>query len=89
MRRLLTIILLAPLYVYRYSLGLLLRRHCRFHPSCSGYAIEAIRCHGPWHGSIMAAKRIGRCRPGYPGGVDLVPNQSQTVTIDDRRQVAP
>jgi putative membrane protein insertion efficiency factor len=47
--------------------------HCRFHPTCSAYALEAIRVHGALRGSLLAAKRIGRCHPWSPGGVDQVP----------------
>ena len=46
---------------------------CRFYPSCSNYAAEAIEVHGAWRGSILGLRRIGRCRPLGPHGVDLVP----------------
>jgi len=46
---------------------------CRFYPSCSNYAVEAIQVHGAWRGTLMAARRLGRCRPFGPHGVDLVP----------------
>ena len=51
------------------------RRHpcCRYSPSCSSYAIEALEAHGPWRGGWLSARRILRCRPGTRGGSDPVP----------------
>ena len=46
---------------------------CRFYPSCSNYAVEAIETHGAWRGVALAARRLSRCRPLGPHGVDLVP----------------
>lgn len=46
---------------------------CRFYPSCSQYAIDALKQHGPWRGSWLATKRLGRCHPWNPGGYDPVP----------------
>ncbi|MGD0053857.1 MAG: membrane protein insertion efficiency factor YidD [Acidimicrobiales bacterium] len=46
---------------------------CRFYPSCSHYAAEAIEIHGAWRGSLLATRRLLRCRPFGPHGVDLVP----------------
>jgi putative membrane protein insertion efficiency factor len=46
---------------------------CRFYPSCSNYAIDAFAEHGFWTGFALTAKRLGRCRPFGPHGVDLVP----------------
>jgi putative membrane protein insertion efficiency factor len=46
---------------------------CRFYPSCSHYAVDALRGHGPWRGSGLALKRLGRCHPWNPGGYDPVP----------------
>jgi len=46
---------------------------CRFYPSCSEYAREAIETHGAWRGSAFALQRLSRCRPLGPHGVDLVP----------------
>ncbi|MYE13542.1 MAG: membrane protein insertion efficiency factor YidD [Gammaproteobacteria bacterium] len=58
---------------YRYALSPLLPRSCRFHPSCSAYALEAIRVHGPWRGGWLGLRRIGRCHPFNDGGYDPVP----------------
>ena len=46
---------------------------CRFHPSCSSYAYEALRVHGALRGGWLAIRRLGRCHPWNPGGVDHVP----------------
>jgi putative membrane protein insertion efficiency factor len=46
---------------------------CRFYPSCSQYALEALEVHGARHGTVLALRRLGRCRPFGPHGIDLVP----------------
>jgi len=43
---------------------------CRFYPSCSTYAVDAVKKYGPWKGMWRAAKRVGRCHPFHPGGYD-------------------
>ncbi len=55
---------------YRATLGRFLGGHCRFYPSCSQYAQEAIDLYGPWRGGWRALRRICRCRPGGGGGFD-------------------
>ena len=50
-----------------------LPRHCRFEPSCSEYARQAVWAHGARHGAGLALRRIGRCHPWSPGGLDPVP----------------
>jgi hypothetical protein len=61
--------------IYQHSLGLYVGGHCRFHPSCSEYAIEAVRAHGALRGSWIAMKRIGRCHPWGAYGMDPVPGK--------------
>jgi hypothetical protein len=65
--------LIALLRFYRYAISPMLGRNCRFHPTCSEYAIEAIQRHGALRGGWMAAKRVGRCHPFNSGGYDPVP----------------
>lgn len=69
MTRLLTGLLIA----YRYAVSPMLGRNCRFYPSCSEYAVEALRRHGALRGTWLAMKRVGRCHPWHAGGVDPVP----------------
>ncbi|HAF55251.1 MAG TPA: membrane protein insertion efficiency factor YidD [Thauera sp.] len=66
-------VLIALVRFYRYAISPMLGRNCRFHPTCSEYAIEAIERYGALRGSWMAAKRVGRCHPFNPGGYDPVP----------------
>ena len=68
-----TRVLIACLAAYRYALSPMLGRSCRFHPSCSEYAQEAVERHGALRGVWLALKRIGRCHPWHPGGYDPVP----------------
>lgn len=58
---------------YQWVLSPLLGPRCRFYPSCSNYAIEAIDRHGLISGGLLSAKRICKCHPGHPGGIDEVP----------------
>ena len=58
---------------YQLVLSPLLPASCRYHPSCSAYAIEALQRHGAWRGSVLAGRRILRCHPFAVGGYDPVP----------------
>ena len=58
---------------YRFFLGPLLAPACRFYPSCSAYAEEALQTHGALRGGWLSAKRLCRCGPWHRGGVDPVP----------------
>lgn len=61
---------------YRYLISPVMANHCRFHPSCSNYAIEAIEQHGACKGVWLASKRLLRCHPFNPGGYDPVPEKN-------------
>lgn len=62
---------------YQLLVSPLLGPHCRFHPSCSHYAAEAIERHGLGRGALLALRRLSRCHPWHPGGVDPVPPRTQ------------
>jgi putative membrane protein insertion efficiency factor len=72
-----TRLVLMPLVGYRRWLSPLLPARCRFYPSCSAYAVEAIQTHGLARGGWLAVRRLARCHPFQPGGVDLVPPKRQ------------
>ena len=59
---------------YQILLSPMMGQKCRFYPTCSNYAIEAIRRHGAARGSWLAARRVCKCHPWNEGGVDLVPS---------------
>jgi putative membrane protein insertion efficiency factor len=63
----------ALIRLYQWTLSPLLGPKCRFHPSCSNYALEAIQRFGILHGSWLTVRRLGRCHPWHPGGIDPVP----------------
>ncbi|WP_433266908.1 membrane protein insertion efficiency factor YidD [Actinosynnema sp. CS-041913] len=71
--------LLLPIRFYRRFISPALPPTCRFHPSCSAYAVEALTVHGPLRGSWLAIRRLGRCGPWHPGGLDPVPPRRTTV----------
>jgi len=68
-----TRVLRATLRAYQFVISPLLGPRCRFHPSCSEYAYEAVGIHGPLRGSWLALRRLARCHPWHPGGFDPVP----------------
>jgi putative membrane protein insertion efficiency factor len=63
----------ALILVYQRVLSPLIGRHCRYHPTCSQYAKEAMLKHGFLRGAYLGAARVLRCNPWNPGGVDFVP----------------
>ena len=69
MKRLLILLLKG----YRFAISPLYGQVCRYHPSCSAYALEAVTEHGSLRGSWLAARRVGRCHPWAEGGYDPVP----------------
>ncbi len=66
-------LLTAPIRAYKFFLSPWLGQSCRFTPTCSTYAIEAIETWGPLRGTALAASRLGRCHPWCKGGHDPVP----------------
>jgi uncharacterized protein len=66
---------IAAVYAYRYTIGLFVPPSCKYHPSCSQYALEAFRRYGLLRGSLLAGWRLLRCNPWSDGGVDRVSDQ--------------
>ncbi|MDQ7730165.1 membrane protein insertion efficiency factor YidD [Halomonas sp. SpR8] len=80
-------VMIGCIRVYQYTLSPLLGPRCRFWPSCSSYTIEAIQVHGPFKGGWMAVKRIVKCHPGNPGGMDPVPGgRSERLCQEDEQE---
>lgn len=73
-----TLLLIAPIRAYQYVLSPWLGLHCRFQPTCSCYAIDAITEHGPGRGLVLAIARLSKCHPWHQGGTDPVPTKHNT-----------
>lgn len=73
MKKILVNILLIPIYIYRAVISPVIGPSCRFTPTCSKYAIEALKKHGPFKGLYLTVKRILRCHPWGGSGFDPVP----------------
>ena len=71
--RLLKIVLQTLIRAYQFTLSPVLGPACRFYPACTEYAHQAIMRHGPARGTWYAIKRLSRCHPFHPGGVDPIP----------------
>ena len=69
-------VLLAAVRFYQRAISPAFPPRCRFQPTCSAYALEAIELHGAGRGTWLAVRRILKCAPWHPGGVDLVPDPS-------------
>ncbi|SDP75902.1 hypothetical protein SAMN04487905_108163 [Actinopolyspora xinjiangensis] len=74
-----------PVHAYRRVISPLLPPTCRFYPSCSAYAVEALRVHGAIRGGWLAVWRLLRCGPWHPGGIDPVPPRKAPKQRDARR----
>jgi putative membrane protein insertion efficiency factor len=72
---------IVPVIGYRRFISPLLPPVCRFYPSCSEYALEALRTHGAVRGLWLAVRRLARCHPFNPGGYDPVPPRPQGVVL--------
>ncbi|QGA49540.1 membrane protein insertion efficiency factor YidD [Pseudomonas brassicacearum] len=72
-------LLIGLVRLYQFLISPLLGPRCRFYPSCSHYAIEAVQSHGAFRGAWLAVRRLGRCHPWHPGGYDPVPPHNPTT----------
>ena len=94
-------VLLGLLWFYRNAISPMRGPTCRYYPSCSTYAVGALRIHGPAKGTLLAVARVGRCHPWSDGGVDLVPlkgawraapaaiaDNGPSAAVDDPAQLA-
>ncbi|QGK71911.1 membrane protein insertion efficiency factor YidD [Allosaccharopolyspora coralli] len=77
-------VLLVPVHAYRWVLSPILPPSCRFYPSCSEYAVEALTVHGAFRGSWLTLRRLGKCGPWHPGGLDPVPPRRHRSSTVDR-----
>jgi putative membrane protein insertion efficiency factor len=75
MRSLVSKIVLAPVRFYQRLISPLFPRRCRYEPTCSAYAVEAVKTYGPARGVVLAAWRLLRCNPFSSGGLDPVGDQ--------------
>lgn len=89
MRRPFSKALIGLLRGYQFAISPMFGQTCRYYPSCSSYAIEAIRIHGSFKGTWLAIRRLARCHPWTPGGVDHVPPaRSKTSSVATPRSDA-
>ncbi|HET7328617.1 MAG TPA: membrane protein insertion efficiency factor YidD [Nocardioidaceae bacterium] len=77
-------VLIALLRLYRAFISPLYGQVCRYHPSCSAYALEAVAEHGSLRGSLLAVRRLARCHPWSAGGYDPVPTKDTTPITTGR-----
>ena len=68
-------VFLAPIRLYQRLVSPLMPARCKYHPTCSEYAVQAIRVHGPMRGVVLAGWRLLRCNPLSDGGIDRVEDQ--------------
>ena len=69
---------------YQVFISPFLGQNCRFYPTCSCYAHQALQKHGPVKGRVLAVKRIVKCQPFHPGGIDLVPESADESSSDQK-----
>jgi putative membrane protein insertion efficiency factor len=74
-------IMLAAVRFYRSWISPALPGSCRFAPTCSTYAHQALERHGAWRGALMTARRLLRCHPFHPGGYDPVPEKTSDFKL--------
>jgi len=81
--------LLLLLRAYKLGVSPFLGQNCRFYPSCSDYAAEAVRLHGALKGSLLAGKRLCKCHPWHAGGLDFVPGSAEAQANSPSSSVVP
>jgi putative membrane protein insertion efficiency factor len=69
-----------PIRIYQWTVSPLLGPRCRFHPSCSNYALGALARFGILRGGWLSLRRLGRCHPWHPGGFDPVPSSNDRLS---------
>lgn len=79
-QKILVWVLVKTVKFYQYFISPLFPPSCRYYPTCSNYAIEALKVHGVFKGSYLAIKRILKCNPYFAGGVDKVPPKKQMTS---------
>jgi putative membrane protein insertion efficiency factor len=84
MRSALSGLIVLLIRIYQWVLSPLLGPRCRFYPSCSNYALEAVQRHGALRGGALALRRLLRCHPLNPGGIDPVPETLQRRSAPTR-----
>ena len=75
MRRFAAVLVMAPIRLYQRFISPLLPRRCKYEPTCSAYAVDAVRSYGALRGSVLALWRLLRCNPFSDGGLDPVSSQ--------------
>jgi hypothetical protein len=70
-------VLLVPVYIYKYAISPFTPASCRHYPTCSEYALQAVKIHGPFKGIWLTIKRILRCHPWGSSGYDPVPPKNE------------
>ncbi|AAF38037.1 Putative membrane protein insertion efficiency factor [Chlamydia pneumoniae] len=80
-------ICLLIIYLYQWLISPLLGSCCRFFPSCSHYAEQALKSHGFLMGCWLSIKRIGKCGPWHPGGIDMVPKTALQEVLEPYQEI--
>ncbi|WP_147802526.1 membrane protein insertion efficiency factor YidD [Alkalicoccus halolimnae] len=72
-----TKLLMGMIRLYQRYISRFTPASCRFYPTCSHYGIEALQVHGPWKGLYLTVRRLLKCHPFHPGGIDPVPEKKK------------